>query len=243
MSDEIMNTQSGQTENLAENAVPQNANGSLQGSVNGQSPDNWAERERAILAKAYQQAQSLVDKSANRQSTNFQSMIDQFKRDYGVTLTQEQAQEMASNQAARSSQNAQMQAQASAQNATATDPAYQGFLYYHGINNDSPVFRQAYDIQNMLGVRLEEADEEYQKLSHPAQKYKPEEFIAAWKQACIDKIVRMRSTQQPADNSQQSQTNMGQLPLVGSKGNKAKTYNPQKRSKEYLSEFVSENKL
>ena len=243
MSDEIMNTQTGQSGDLAGNDIQQNANASLQASVSDQSSDAaWAEREKQILAKAYQQAQSLVSKSENRQSSRYQSMIDEFKANYGVTLTEQQAQEMAQNQAAKSTANVPVQAQAPAQTAPATDPSYQGFLYYHGINNDSPVFRQAYDIQKMLGVRLEEADEEYQKLTHPETKYKPEEFIQAWKQACIDKMVRLKATQQPDKNSQ-SNTNMGQLPLVGSKGNKSATFDPKKRAKSYLSEFMTESKL
>jgi len=242
MSDEIMNTQSGQTGDLVENAVQQNVNGFAQASGNGQSPEiDWAQREKDILAKAYQQAQSLVSKSENRQSNKYQSMIDEFKANYGVTLTEQQAQEMAQNQAAKSSQNAEVQAQAPKQNAQATDPAYQGFLYYHGVTQDNPVFRQAYQMQNMLGVKLEESDEEYQKITHPedGKKYKPDEFLAAWRQACIDKIVRLQSAKQ----TDKAGTNMGQLPLVGSRGTKPKNFDPAKRAKQYLSEFVTENKL
>ena len=95
MSDEIMNTQTGQSGDLGGAAVQPNVTVPLQASANDQSPeaDQWAQRERDFLAKAYRQAQSLVDKSADRQSTNFQNVIDQFKRDYGVILTQEQAQQ------------------------------------------------------------------------------------------------------------------------------------------------------
>ena len=243
MSDEIMNTQTGQSGDLGENAVQQNANAFPQASGIGQSPDDRAQWEKEILAKAYQQAQSLVSKSENRQASKYQGMIDEFKANYGVTLTEQQAQEMARNQAAKSSQNAEVQAQAPKQNAQATDPAYQGFLYYHGVTQDNPVYRQAYQIQNALGVKLEEADEEYQKLTHPenGKKYMPDEFLQAWRQACIDKIVRLRAAQSQADKG--SGTNMGQLPLVGSRGTKPKNFDPNKRAKAYLSEFVSENKL
>lgn len=245
MSDEIMNTQTGQSGDLAENAVPQNVNGSLQAGVSGQSPDadQWAQREKEILAKAYQQAQSLVDRSANRTTTQIQGVIDQFKRDFGVTLTNEQAQQMAQNQATKSTQNVPVQAQTPAQTAPATDPAYQGFLYYHGIEKDSPVFRQAYQIQNMLGVKLEENDEELKSMLNREQKYKPDEFIQAWKQACINKIIRLRSAQQPQESNPQNNTNMGQLPLVGSRGDKATSYDPKRSSRSYFSQYVSEKKL
>lgn len=241
MSDEIMNTPSGQMGDLVGNDVQQNTNGSQQAGANVQSSgDDWAEREKQILAKAYQQAQSLVSKSENRQSSKYQGMIDEFKANFGVTLTEQQAQEMAQNRAAKSTPNAQGQAQAPTQNAQATDPAYQGFLYYHGVTQDNPIYRQAFNIQNALGVKLEEADEEYQKVTHPAEKYSPEQFLTAWRQACIDKLVRLRSTQQESGNGT---PNMGQLPLVGSKGNKSKTYDPQKRAKSYISDFMNENKL
>ena len=243
MSDEIMNTQTGQSGDLGGAAVQPNVTVPLQAGANDQSPDadQWAERERAILAKAYQQAQSLVDKSAFKQSANLQNVIDQFKRDYGVILTPEQAQAMAQNQAAKSMQNAPAQAQAPVQNAPVSDPAYQGFLYYHGIQKDSPVFRQAYQIQNMLGVKLEENDEELKSMLNREQKYKPEEFIQAWKQACINKMIRLRSTQQPAAN-QQDGTNLGQMPLVGSQGNKATGYDPKRSAKSYIDEYMRNRK-
>lgn len=238
MADEIMNAQPGQAGDLGGNAAQLSVNESSQAGVNGQSTDQWAEREKAILAKAYQQAQSLVSKSENRQSNNFQGMIDQFKRDYGVTLTQEQAQEMAQNQAMKSPQNAQAQAQAQSQNANnASDKNYQGFLYYHGVQRDAPYYRQVFDIQNTLGITLDKTDEEYQKLAHPEQKYKPDEFVRAWRKACIDKMMRLQ--QEQAQNSD-GRTNLGQMPLVGSRGNKAPQYDPTRTAKSYFQEYYKE---
>ena len=243
MSDEIMNTQAGQSGDLGGAAVQPNVTVQPQAGAIDQSPDadQWAQREKDFLAKAFRQAQSLVDKSADRQSASLQNVIDQFKRDYGVILTQEQAQAMAQNQAAKSMQNVPVQAQAPAQNAPVSDPAYQGFLYYHGINKDSPVFRQAYQIQNMLGVKLEENDEELKNMLNREQKYKPDEFIQAWKQACISKMIRLQSAQQPAGN-QQDGTNLGQMPLVGSQGNKANNYDPKRPAKSYFEEYMRNRK-
>lgn len=231
MPEDTIITQTGQSENLGGNAVQPNVNGFQQDGGNGQSAD-WDEREKALLARAYQQAQSLVDKSASRQSTQFQSVIDQFKRDYGVTLTPEQAQEMSQNQQSKSMQNAQGPAQARTQQANAADPSYQGFLYYHGAQ-DNPVFRQAYDIQNMLGVKLDQSDEEYQNLLKREQKYQPEEFIEAWKKACVAKMMRLQSTQQNPEN-----TNLGQMPLVGSQGKKSNPYDPNRTAKSYFQEYL-----
>ena len=243
MSDEIMNTQPGQVGDLGGNAVQPNVNVTPQASANGQSPDAdwWAQKEKEILAKAYQQSQSLVSKSENRQSTNMQSMIDQFKRDYGVTLTPEQAQEMAQNQAAKSMQNASVQAQTPKQNANATDPSFQGFKYYFGMNgsqNDN-LYRQCFEVQKALGVELEKGDAEYHKLTHPETKYKPQEFVAAWRQACIDKLVRLQSAQREgADNK--GQTNLGQMPDVGGQGKKVTTYDPKRTGKSYLSDYLKD---
>lgn len=244
MSDEIMNTQSGQVGDLAGNAVQQNVNGFQQAGVSGQSSDvSWEEREKALLAKAYQQAQSLISKSENRQSSQFQGMIDQFRRDYGVTLTEQQAQEMARNQAAKSTQNVPAQAQAPAQTATATDPSYQGFMYYHGMKQDSPLYRQCFEVQKTLGVELDKSDEEYQKLIHPEQKYKPAEFVNAWKQACINKMIRLQSAQQETAQNSKPETNLGQMPLIGSRGSKPKNYDSKRSGKSYIAQYMSEKKL
>lgn len=244
MSDEIMNTQPGQVGDLGGNAAQPSVNVTPQASGNGQSPDAewWAQKEKEILAKAYQQSQSLVSKSENRQSTNMQSMIDKFKADFGVTLTPEQAQEMAANQAQRSVRNVPGQAQVQAQNANATvDPSFQGFKYYFGMNgsqNDA-LYRQCFEVQKTLGVELEKSDEEYQKLTHPETKYKPQEFVAAWKQACINKLVRLQSAQREgADNK--GNTNLGQMPLVGGQGKKASTYDPKRTGKSYLSDYLKD---
>lgn len=231
MPEDTIITQTGQSENLGGNAGQQPTNGFQQDGGNGQSAD-WDEREKALLARAYQQAQSLVDKSASRQSTQFQSVIDQFKRDYGVTLTPEQAQEMAQNQQSKSMPNAQGPAQVQAQQAPAADPSYQGFLYYHGVQ-DSPVFKQAYDIQNMLGVKLDQNDEEYLNLFKREQKYQPNEFVDAWKNACVQKMMRLQSTQQAPEN-----TNLGQMPLVGSQGKKSNPYDPTRSAKSYFQEYL-----
>lgn len=241
MSDEIISAQPGQAGDLGGNAG-QTVNGFQQASANAQSPDvSWEEREKAILAKAYQQAQSLVSKSENRQTSKYQGMIDQFKANYGVTLTEEQAQAMAQNQAAKSMQNAPVQAQAQAQQAPAVDPAYQGFLYYHGVKRDSQVFHQIYNIQQTLGVQLEKNDEEYQKFTHPEEKYKDANaFVNAWKQACLNKMVRLQAAQQ---TEKQGNTNLGQMPLVGSRGQKANTYDPKRTAKSYISEYMKDKKL
>ena len=246
MSDEVISTQTGQSGDLGGNAG-QSVTGFNQASGNAQSPEvSWEERERDFLAKAYRQTQSMISKSENRQTSNFQSVIDQFKRDFGVTLTPEQAQEMTQNQSAQSiQQNAPVQAQAPVQNAPAVDAAYQGFMYYHGMNPNSklaPLFRQMYDIQNTLGVQLEKGDEEYQKFLNPERKYQPNEFVNAWKQACLDKIVRMKTTQQQASEGQQ-QTNLGQMPLVGSRGRKSTPYDDKRSAKSYFSAYMSEKKL
>jgi hypothetical protein len=247
MSDDILNTSTGQSSDLAENAAQQNVNGFPQARVNDQSSDiSWDDRKKEILAEAYRQTQSLISKSENRQTNNFQGMIDQFKRDYGVTLTPEQAQEMAQNQAAKSQQNAQVQAQAPAQTAPASDPSFQGFMYYHGMNPSSslaPLYREMYELQNTLGVQLEKSDEEYQKFLHPEKKYSQAEFVEAWKQACLNKMMRVRSAQQAEENSGEQNTNLGQMPLVGSRGRKSKNYDPKRSAKSYFSQYVEEKKL
>lgn len=240
MSDEIMNVQTGQSGDLGGAAVQPNANGFQQASGNNQSPDAdiWAQREREFLAKAYQQSQSLVDKSADRQASKFQGMIDKFKADFGVTLTPEQAQEMAANQYARSAPNVPAVAQPPAQQASAPDPSFQGFMYYHGMNANSeltPLYEQMFQLQNTLGVQLEKSDEEYQKFIHPEKKYSQAEFINAWKQACIDKMVRLQAAQQQPEKGN---TNLGQMPLVGSRGNKPKGYDPKRSTKSYVEEYM-----
>jgi len=239
MSDENMNASSGQTSDLGGNAT-YGVNDSQQASVNVQSSDNqWTERDKAILAKAYQQAQSLVDRSANKQSSQFQGMIDQFKRDYGVTLSPEQAQEMALNQAMKSSPNAQPQAQGDVQPADVPDPAYQGFMYYHGVRQDSPLFRDVFQIQRTLGVELDKTDEEYQKLIHPERKYKPQEFVNAWKQACINKMVRLQNASQNG-TAVQNDVNLGRMPVIGGQGRKAQSYDPSRSGKSYLSAYLKD---
>ena len=248
MSDEIMNSQTGQSGDLGGNAVQQNVTATQQASNNlfsNQSPDvSWEDRERDFLAKAYQQTQRMISQSENRQSSKYQGMIDQFKRDYGVTLTEQQAEAMAQNQAAKSMQNAQMQAQAPVQNAPAVDPQYQGFLYYHGIKNDSPVFKAVYDLQNTLGVSLDKTDEEYDKLTHPAQKYPDTNaFVNAWKQACLNKMIRLQNEQQQPSDEKKGNTNLGQMPLVGSRGAKANNYDPKRPAKSYVEEYLRTKKL
>ena len=243
MSDENMNTQTGQSGDLGGNTGSTPVTGFSQAGVNAQSPDPswWAEREKEILAKAYQQTQSQISKSENRQNTNFQGMIDKFKADFGVTLTPEQAQEMAQNQAARSMQNVQGQAQSPVQKAPATDPSYQGFLYYHGMKQDSALFRQCFEVQKTLGVELDKTDEEYQKLTHPedGKKYKPAEFVQAWKQACINKMIRLQSASQ-GNNGKKDEPNLGRMPILGSQGRKANNYDPNRRGKSYLSEYLKD---
>ena len=247
MSDEIMNAQAGQSGDLGGNAGSNPVTGFPQASNNAfpnQSPDvSWEEREKDLLAKAFQQTQRLISQSENRQTSKYQGMIDQFKHDYGVTLTEEQAQAMAQNQAAKSLPNVSGPAQAPAQKAPAVDPMYQGFLYYHGVRNDAPVFKQIYNIQHTLGVDLDKTDDEYQKLIHPAEKYKDTNaFVNAWKQACLNKMLRIQSAQQPEDDKQKS-TNLGQMPLVGSRGGKANTYDPKRSAKSYIDEYMRNKKL
>ncbi len=246
--DDNINTQTGQSGDLGGNAGQQPVTGFQQAGGNVQSPEvSWEDREKAFLAKAYQQAQSLVSKSENRQTSNVQGMIDQFKRDFGVTLTEQQAQEMAQNQAAKSLPNVQSVAQQTTQQVPATDPQYQGFMYYHGMTNDpnlTPLYRQMYDIQNTLGVQLEKGDPEYYKFTHPEQKYKKEEFVGAWRQACIEKMLRLQSTQPAqADGNNQQSTNLGQMPLVGSRGRKPNTYDDKRSAKSYFSQYIGEKKL
>lgn len=240
MSDENMTTSSGQMSDLgSSNDVQQNTNGTFQASGNAQSSnDNWADRERAILAKAYQQAQSLVDKSANRQSNQFQGMIDQFRSEFGVTLTPEQAQQMAQNQMQRSQENAPAQAQAQEQDPYATDAQYNGFMYYHGVRNDSPLFREVFEVQKTLGVELDKTDEEYQKLIHPEHKYKPREFVNAWKQACINKMVRLQNANQ--NGNAQNDANLGRMPIIGGQGRRANNFDPNRSGKSYLSAYLKD---
>lgn len=238
MSDENMSTQSGQTGDLGGNAGSNPVTGFPQASANVQSSDPWAEREKQILAKAYQQAQSLVSKSENRQTNQFQGMIDKFKAEYGVTLTPEQAQEIALSQAARSAPNVPAVAQQQEQQASAPDPAYQGFMYYHGVKQDSPLFRQVYEVQQTLGVQLEKTDQEYYTLTHPERKYKPAEFVAAWKQACINKMMRLQNAAQGSTG--RDDTNLGRLPIVGSQGRRANSYDPARTGKSYLSAYLKD---
>ena len=100
-----------------------------------------------------------------------------------------------------------------------------------------------YQLQNTLGVQLEKTDEEYQKFSHPEKKYANKaELVNAWKQACLDKMVRLKSEQaQPSEN--QKGTNLGQMPLVGSRGGKANNYDPKRSPKSYFSEYMKDKKL
>ena len=240
MSDENMTAPSGQMGDLGGNDVRQNTNGFSQASGTVQSSDTaWAEREKALLAKAYQQAQSLVSKSENRQSSQFQGMIDQFKRDFGVTLSPEQAQEIALNQAMKSSPNVQSQAQGNVQPADAPDPAYQGFMYYHGVKEDSPLFREVYQVQRTLGIELDKTDEEYQKLIHPEKRYKPVELVNAWKQACINKMMRLQNASQN-NMAEQNDVNLGRMPVIGGQGRKASQYDPSRTGKSYLSAYLKD---
>ena len=246
MSDEIMNAQPGQVGDLDGNAGQQPVTGFQQASNNAfgnQSPDvSWEDREKDFLAKAYQQTQRMISQSESRQTSKYQGLIDQFKADYGVTLTEQQAQAMAQNRAEKSLQNAPMPAQAPMQQAPAIDPAYQGFLYYHGVRRDSPIFRQVFDIQNTLGVTLDKTDEEYEKFTHPAEKYKDNAaFVNAWKKACLDKMIRLQTAQQ--EKQENNNTNLGQMPLVGSRGSKANTYDPKRTAKSYIAEYMKDKKL
>ena len=247
MSDEIMNAQTGQSGDLGGNAVQPNVTGFQQASNNAfpnQSPDvSWEDREKDFLAKAFQQTQRMISQSESRQTSKYQGMIDQFKADYGVTLTEEQAQAMAQNQAAKSLSNASQPAQAPVQQAPAIDPMYQGFLYYHGIRNDAPVFKQVYNIQQTLGVTLDKTDDEYQKLTHPTEKYKDTNaFVDAWKQACLNKMIRLQAAQEQPDEKK-GNTNLGQMPLVGSRGQKANAYDPKRTAKSYVDEYMRNHKL
>lgn len=232
MEGEINNTQSAPTGDLVGGAVQQNVSTPPQASVAVQSPEELTDREKFLLDQAFRQSQRLVSKSENRQVSQFQGMIDQFKADYGVTLTPEQAQEMAANQYAKSMPNAQAAGQQPVQQAqTPEDQSYAGFRYYFGIDQDNPVYRRCFDMQKTLGVELEKNDPEFYVLTHPEQKYQPDQFVQAWKQACINKIVRLQSQQN------QSNTNMGQLPIIGSKGSKPDAYDPKKEADEYFTEY------
>ena len=242
MESEINNTQSAPTGDLVGNAVQQtNANDSQQARVGVQSPANaLTDREKFLLNEAFKQSQRLVSKSETRQSSQFQGMIDKFKADYGVTLTEQQAQEMAANQYARSMPNDDSVGQQNPQQAqTPEDQSYAGFRYYFGIDQDNPIYRQCFDVQRTLGIELEKNDPEFYTLTHPEQKYQPAEFVQAWKQACISKMMRLQSQQQ--DNS--PATNMGQMPLIGSKGNKSNPYDPRKEADEYFTEYFKGMKL
>ena len=232
MADEINNAQPAQIGDLAGNAV-HNATGSQQArAVVQSSGEEYTDREKQLLQRAFRDAQSLVSKSENRQVSQFQGMIDKFKNEYGVTLTEQQAQEMAANQFAKSMPNAQATGQQPVQQAASqNDPSYQGFLYYHGVQ-DNPIFKQAFDIQNMLGVKLDQNDEEYKNLYNRDTKYQPEEFVEAWKQACINKMMRLQSAQQEPN------TKLGQMPLVGARGGKSKNYDPKRSSKSYFEEYM-----
>ena len=238
MEGEINNTQSAQTGDLVGNAVQQNAPTSQQASVAVQSPEtNLTDREKFLLDQAFRASQRLVSKSENRQVSQFQGMIDKFKADYGITLTPEQAQEMAANQYMKSMPNAEPAGQPAPQQAqTSEDQSYQGFRYYFGINEDNPIYRQCFDVQKTLGIELEKNDPEFYTLTHPEQKYQPDQFVQAWKQACINKMIRLQSQQQP-------NTNMGQLPIVGSKGNRANQYDPFKEPDAYFDEYFEKIKL
>ena len=238
MEGEINNTQSAQTGDLVGNAVQQNAPTSQQASVAVQSPEtNLTDREKFLLDQAFRASQRLVSKSENRQTSQFQGMIDKFKADYGITLTPEQAQEMAANQYMKSMPNANAEGQQQMQSAqTSEDQSYAGFRYYFGINEDNPIYRQCFDVQKTLGIELEKNDPEFYTLTHPEQKYQPDQFVAAWKQACINKMVRLQT-------QQNQNTNMGQLPIVGSKGNKANQYDPFKEPDAYFDEYYKGLKL
>ena len=242
MAEDLINAQTAQSGDLAENAVS-NANVSQQARVAVQSSgEEYTEREKQLLQRAFRDAQSLVSKSENRQQSQFQGMIDKFKAETGVTLTEEQAREMAANQFAKSMPNASAQGQGQAQQATQqNDPSYQGFLYYHGIQ-DAPVFREAFNIQQMLGVKLDESDEEYkQYFVGREEKYQPADFLEAWKQACVGKMMRLKAMQE--GNQGKANTNLGQMPLVGSKGNTSEAYDPARTAKSYISEYLKDLKV
>ncbi len=232
MEGEINNTQSAPTGDLVGSAVQQNVSTPPQASAAVQSPEELTDREKFLLDQAFRQSQRLVSKSENRQVSQFQGMIDKFKAEYGVTLTPEQAQEMAANQYAKSMPNAAAAGQQPVQQAqTPEDQSYAGFRYYFGIDQDNPVYRQCFNVQKTLGIELEKNDPEFYTLTHPEQKYQPDQFVQAWKQACINKMVRLQSQQN------QPNTNMGQLPIVGSKGSKPNAYDPFKEADEYFDEY------
>ena len=236
MESEINNAQSAQIGDLAGSAA-QGVSTYQQASGAVQSQDSsLTDREKFLLNEAFKQSQRLVSKSENRQTSQFQGIIDKFKSEFGVNLTEQQAQEMAANQYAKSMPNVQTAGQQSGQQANPqNDPSYQGFLYYHGIK-DNPVFREAYTIQNTLGVKLEQSDPEYQNLYNRENKYQPKEFVDAWKQACIAKIMRLQAAQNPGKN--QDKTNLGQMPLIGGKGKKANDYDPKRPAKSYFDEYM-----
>lgn len=233
MEGEINNAQSAPTGDLVGSAVQQNAPTTPQASVAVQSPEvNLTDREKYLLDQAFRASQRLVSKSENRQASQFQGMIDKFKSEYGVTLTPEQAQEMAASQYMKSMPSEEPVGQQVPQQAqTSEDQSYNGFRYYFGINEDNPIYRQCYDVQKTLGIELEKSDPEFYTLTHPEEKYQPDAFVQAWKQACINKMIRLQSQQNQAN------TNMGQLPIVGSKGSKANTYDPFKEPDEYFDEY------
>ena len=237
MEGEINSTQSAPTGDLVGNAVQQNASVNQQASAAVQSPDgNLTDREKYLLDQAFRASQRLVSKSENRQVSQFQGMIDKFKSDYGVTLTPEQAQEMAAAQYMKSMPNAAAEGQQTPQQAqTPEDQSYAGFRYYFGIQNDNEVYHKVFNVQRMLGVELEKSDPEFYVLTHPTEQYEPEQFVAAWKQACINKMIRLQQGQE-----NQPKTNMGQLPLVGSKGNRVDTFDPAKEADEYFDDYFKQ---
>lgn len=238
--------------NSFESPVSNGANADVQNSGQNQyiTREMLDQSMKEILAKAYQQSQSLSDKASNRTASRVQAIIDDFRSKTGVTLTSEQAEQMAQSQAGGQSvgNNAGAMPMANA-GAERVDPTYQQFLYYHGFNQPNNLTKKMFDVQTSFGVRLMADDPEYREYFGPDKKgaYKRDtDFLGAWRNALMDKAVRVRNSNSPkqAEPEKEKPANMGNLPLVGSQGKQAKRgYDPRRSGKSYINEYMKNKGL
>lgn len=200
--------------------------------VNNQAitKDDWNNFAKELKSAVYQQIQSTFDKNSAKSKSEAQTFIDQFKQQYGVTLTADQAKQMAQN---KQNPGADVRQSDTQTNVDDTDKDYERFVYYHGIEKDAPAFHECYKAEQAFGIRLFENDPEYQELVNPTEKYQNQEsFVKAWRSALKKKLLR--TDNEPSNNKNDNSANPGAMTAIGNRGNKSTTFDPNKKSSEYL---------
>ena len=196
---------------------------------------------KEVMDKSYANAQSISQKTANSSEARINSIIAEFKANNGVELNRKQAEQIAEQQ--QSNQPVQQNAQPK------VDGNYQAFLYYHGFSRDSNIAKEMYSIQNSLGIKLLADDPEYKSYfgKEKRETYKnARDYVNAWRDALLDKTIRMRNMDKEnvsQEQTPQTQTNIGQLPLVGSGGRKSNGYDPKRTAKSYIAEYKKKRNL